>query len=256
MLEPRPAIAPLSSKATRHRTRLIPWLILLLLGLVHFGTSTLAANANSDIKDTHQRLDQIYRKLGLRSEKQPESSDQGCRCLPRDEQRSQPLSRSTRSSPNAAPSFLAYLLVGIVLLLVLWPLYAALRGTLRRTAPPVTAEPEPTAPTSKSTAPSPWRVDLGSCRQLISAGQLAEAYAALHRFTLLGLAAGQWLVLDESTTNWEYVRLLQAHLPLQEVLASVTLAAEQAVLGKIPPPVDHYWLLEQRVSTLPQSDPR
>jgi hypothetical protein len=93
----------------------------------------------------------------------------------------------------------------------------------------------------------PWVVDLSECRRLLAQGKLAEAFAALHRLTLLGLSRLRHLTLDETTTNWEYVRRLVSKPQLRDVLSKVTLAAEQSVLGKSPPGAAQYETLEQLV---------
>jgi hypothetical protein len=55
------------------------------------------------------------------------------------------------------------------------------------------------------------------------------------------------LSLNDTTTNWEYVRRLSSKPALKEALSAVTRAAEQAVLGHNPPGVDRYEKLEQLV---------
>ncbi len=202
----------------------------------------------ADVRDTHERLQRIYKKLGIEreEEKQPKKLDdsEGCN---RDRRSSPaPRVRSPGLTP-AMPPFLGYLLIGIVIVAMLIPLYYALRSSYRD-APKAVAAAEEEEAAAASEAPSgPWRVDLSECRRLLEAGRLAEAFAALHRLTLLALEQRHQLTLDESTTNWEYVRRLASKPALKQMLAGVTLAAEESVLGKRPPDRHVYLTLEQQV---------
>lgn len=233
--------------------RCLPYLVFTLLFLCDY----VAGAAKWDVKDTHDRLDRIYKKLGIEhrpkskgcgwessdAQEKKEEKKEGCGC------EKQASREPVRVSPMRTPAWLGYLLVGVILAAMLVPLVILLvRGGFSEEASSPPAEEEDDEEAEEAGVQrGPWRVDLTHCRELLREGKLAEAFAALHRMTLLALERGQHLTLDEATTNWEYVRRLVSKPSLKQMLGAVTLAAEQSVLGKRPPGVDHYESLERRV---------
>lgn len=224
--------------------RAVPWLVLGLMLVSHH----MAAAARWDVKDTHDRLDRIYKKLGI---DQPKETQQGCGgCEPR-EQQAKPQKRpdSPRVRAPRMPAWLGYLLIGVILAAMLIPLFFVLKNSFsdaRDTRPAPEDEDDEEGDTIVE-ARQPWVVDLSECRRLVEQGRLAEAFASLHRLTLLGLERMRQLILDETTTNWEYVRRLISRPELRQVLSAVTLAAERSVLGQSPPGVERYHELERMV---------
>lgn len=216
--------------------RRLPWLVLLLM-LV----SGHAAGEKWEVEDTHQRLDRIYEELGI---EQPEAAPQESGCQPPERRRIEERPRP-RAAPAAVPPFLGYLLIGIVLAAMLVPLFLMLRNSYReaRSAEePIEEEPEEADTIAGER--QVWRVDVGEARRLFQEGRIPEAYAALHRVTLLTLDGAGLIRLDETTTNWEYVRKLSARPEMRQVLAAVTEAAERSVLGRRPPDAARYQQLE------------
>ncbi len=200
-----------------------------------------------DVKDTHARLDRIYQRLGIKRVQQDVKGkdDQGCGRRGSDEEReSRP---PVRVGTPAMPAGLGYLLLGLILVAMLIPLYLALRSGYGRSSAAAAIEPEPEERPASASPRSPWQVDLAECRRLAAAGRLPEAFAALHRATLLALERSRHLALDETTTNWEYVRRLASRPALRQTLAAVTLAAEQSVLGQRPPGLAEFHALERDV---------
>jgi hypothetical protein len=247
----------MASRVRQHsapRRSLVPWLALtvVLLGgyLATAATKSPAPPSpprTADIQDTHDRLDRIYRKLGLRSDRPVGRDDEGCRCGRG--RRAQPLPKHgpVKIATPAMPPFLGYLLLGVIIVAMLVPLYFALRRSYpsQDTAGQAAAEDED-EPGAEPTR-QPWRVDISEARRLYDQGKLPEAFAALHRATLLALEQARQLSLDETVTNWEYVRRLSSKPELRDTLSAVTLAAEQSVLGKRPPDGSHFMTLEQRL---------
>ena len=148
-------------------------------------------------------------------------------------------------APLALPPLLGYFLVAVILGVVLLPLLISLSRYFRPS--PLKERQTVEKPQDSAPVKHPWQVDLSACRQLVQQGRLIEAFAALHRATLLQLEQHFNLRLEHNTTNWEYVRALASRPEISAVLAEVTRAAEQAVLGKDPPAAALYWNLEQRV---------
>ena len=213
-----------------------------------FMTHQLAEAARWDVKDTHDRLDRIYNKLGI---EQPEEKAQGCGCEPKKkvEQKPRQKEESPRVRAPRMPAWLGYLMIGLILAAMLVPLLLVLRNSFTsegRTELPEEEEEEEEGDTEVDER-GPWVVEVSECRRLLEQGRVAEAFASLHRLTLLGLERMRQLTLDETTTNWEYVRRLISKPQLKQVLAAVTLAAEQSVLGHRPPGVEQYRALEQMV---------
>jgi hypothetical protein len=211
-------------------------------------TTHAAAPKGPDIKDTHDRLDRIYQKLGIKNKPPPEES-QPSGCGGDGERRAADGSAASPRSTPAMPRVLGYVLLGLVLLGMLLPLVYALRSGYRPT-PGVAQTPVEEERPCTTPGRAPWRVDLRQCRHLVEQGRLPEAFAALHRVTLVTLQQADHLTLEETTTNWEYVRRLSSKPDLRQTLAAVTLAAEQSVLGQSPPDKDHYFLLEREVQGL------
>lgn len=193
-----------------------------------------------DAKDTHRRIKEIYKRLGI-EERTEEPA--GCSCG----DPKQPKGEKQQRTQIEMPPFLGYLLVGIVFAAMLVPLILALRSGYRDVR---AASDEEEAPPPEEGGPTrgPWRVDLADCQRLFAAGKLVEAFAALHRATLLALERRGHLALDGATTNWAYVRRLASHPELRRVLAAVTEAAERAVLGGHTPDAARFRELEQLVS--------
>ena len=108
----------------RRRTgRAVPWLVLALMLLAHH-----VAAAKWDVKDTHDRLDRIYKKLGIKEHK--ESTSEGCRCQP--EQKSEQPDKEERSQSTSTPrmpAWLGYLLIGLILAAMLIPLIFVLKNS-------------------------------------------------------------------------------------------------------------------------------
>ncbi len=284
---------------------MLPWLALLLIFV-----SGYAGGAKWDKKDTHDRLDRIYKDLGLDGEeeeqgcnkgREPEEERGGCQgcagCQPKkrckapsgkggagggvagkggegkdgkdgkgkdskdkagkDGKDGKDGKSAAKADPEceeeptklSMPSWLGYLLFGVIIAAMLIPLIFVLRNSYRDKAnQPLQADvelEEPRAPTEA--ALGPWFVDLSECRRLFEQGRLTEAFASLHRLTLLNLEQGRHLTLTETTTNWEYVRRLVSKPALREALSRVTLAAEQSVLGQSPPGPEVYEQLERLV---------
>lgn len=197
-----------------------------------------------DIKDTHQRLERIYARLGIRREvpkQRPKS--RGCDCD------SKPRGGKLRPAPKVSappmlPPILGYVLIGVVLLAMLLPIILALRGRDDQIAVAVAEEQEQEQETSAPPREA-WEVSFAECRRLLLAGRLAEAFASLHRLTLLSLQAAEALELDATSTNWDYVRRLVGRPAERALLSEVTIAAESAVLGKHPPDAARFDHLEQ-----------
>jgi hypothetical protein len=206
------------------------------------------AGRAGDVRDTHERLERIYKRLGIeRTQEKPVKLDEGEGCN-RGRRSGDPAPRArTPGLTPAMPPFLGYLLIGIVVIAMLVPLYYALRSSYRDAPKAVAAAEEEEAASPAAAQAGPWRVDLSECRRLLEAGRLAEAFAALHRVTLIALEKNHHLTLDEATTNWEYVRRLASKPALKQTLAGVTLAAEESVLGKRPPDRSRYLGLERQV---------
>jgi len=196
----------------------------------------------ADVADTHQRLDRIYRELGI--ERAAPQQQPGCG----------PLIRPAEGSSARLPSWLGYLLLALVIAAMLVPLLLALRGALGRQRgdglEDLAAEDEP--PPFEA-----WGVTLADCRALVVRGELAAACAGLHRLALLELERRGQLQLARTTTNWEYVRRLASRPALRQLLAELTEAAERAVLARRPPPEERYRQLEQRLlQQLPAEEAR
>lgn len=153
-----------------------------------------------------------------------------------------------KSQPLSLPPALGYILVGIVFAAVLIPLLLSLRRHLPVT--PIRGAVDPEEPEVTPAVQRTWRVDLSECRGLAEQGRLAEAFAALHRLTLLQLESSIALRLERNTTNWEYVRRLASRPETSELLAEVTRAAEQSVLGNRPPTAELYWQLDGQVEQI------
>jgi hypothetical protein len=237
-----------------------PWLALGLLALCHVAATAasgtaekplaekpLAASRAADVSDTHQRLDRIYRKLGLRDDKPvKQHDDEGCGKQRQPQQGRRPTLGPKVATP-AMPAVVGYVLIALIIVAMLIPLYFALRSSYR--APTAGAEPEAEdEPEPGAACPrEAWQVDLSEARRLLQQGRVAEAFAALHRATLLALERSAHLTLDEATTNWEYVRRLASKPDLRATLSAVTLAAEQSVLGKSPPDGAQFMRLEQQL---------
>jgi hypothetical protein len=222
------------------RERILPGLVLLAMLVAHH-----AAAARWDVKDTHDRLDRIYKKLGIEEPKEPEDSG----CQPRQSKQPQKKKSSPTVRAPRMPAWLGYLLIGVILAAMLIPLILVLRNSFsdsRDERPQLDDEDEEEGDTIVD-ARQPWVVDLSECRRLVQQGRLAEAFASLHRLTLLGLERMRHLTLEESVTNWEYVRRLISRPELKQMLAAVTLAAERSVLGDSPPGVERYQELERMV---------
>jgi len=232
-----------------HRRSALPWLLLSLL----FLSEALAGGRASDIDDTHARLKRLYKELGIeRKTDEPEES-RGCSCLrPKDRGRAE--QQPVRISRRSMPPIVGYILLGAILLALIVPLAFSLRSAWARGQGLATAEPEIEEEEEAAPERTPWRVDLDECRRLMSEGRVVEAFASLHRATLLALQREGRLTLDESSTNWEYVRRLSPDVTLSRTLASVTHAAEDAVLGERPPPADQYWELERQVLALARGE--
>jgi hypothetical protein len=246
--------------AERRRRAVAPWLALGLLALCHLAASAAsrtaeqplpdkptAAPRSPDVPDTHQRLDRIYRKLGLRDDKpvKPRTDDEGCRCKQQEQKPRQRQELTPRVATPAMPAAIGYVLIALIIVAMLIPIYFALRSSYRdpaaRAEPEAEDEPERSAERPREA----WQVDLSEARRLLQQGRVAEAFAALHRATLLTLERSAHLTLDEATTNWEYVRRLASKPELRATLSAVTLAAEQSVLGRSPPDATHFMKLEQ-----------
>ena len=238
----------------RHRS-FSPWLALIVVLLGGYLATAATkpprqapgGGRTSDIQDTHARLDRIYRKLGLRSDRPAvRERDEGCNCG-RPRAQSGPRHQPVKVATPAMPPFLGYLLLGVIIAAMLVPLYYALRSSYssKDTAGQASAEDEdePEAAPERQA----WRVDLSEARRLYDQGKLPEAFAALHRATLLTLERARQITLDDTVTNWEYVRRLSSKPELRATLGAVTLAAEQSVLGKRPPEASHFLQLEQRL---------
>jgi hypothetical protein len=227
-----------------------PLVALAPLLLVHaIASSVIAASAAPDAVDTRARLARVYARLGIdRTPPAAPEEDDGCRCRPRPRSR-EAGARERVPVPNAArmPRAVAIVLVVIIALVMLVPLAFALRRSLRdaERRPAAVEEEERASPAAA--APAPWRADLEGCRRLVAEGRLAEAYAGLHRVTLLELERARLITLDPRTTNWEHVRRLSSRLELRELLSEVTTAAEESVLGARPPAPERYAALERLV---------
>jgi hypothetical protein len=231
----------------RTRSRRLPWLVLTLMLVCHH-----AAAARWDVKDTHDRLDRIYKKLGIEQprEKPPSEGCQGC-APDQEEQKPEKERPPSRVHAPKMPAWLGYMLIGVILAAMLIPLFLVLKNSFSdaRTEKAKPEEEEEEEGDTLVATRGPWVVDLSECRRLVEQGRVAEAFASLHRLTLLGLERMQHLTLDETTTNWEYVRRLISRPELKQVLAAVTLAAERSVLGQNPPGVERYRELESMVLT-------
>ncbi len=202
------------------------------------GVEAAEADTAPDVRDTHQRLERIYQRLGRRHSDKNVPSWLSCNA-------ERPPAKPLKSKTLTLPSLLGYILVGIIFAAVLIPLLLSLRKHLPVSPPRaqvVSEDPGEIAPVVR-----PWRVDLSECRRLAQQGRLSEAFAALHRLTLLQLEQSFGLRLEHNTTNWEYVRRLASRPETSALLAEVTRAAEQSVLGNRPPPVERYQILEQQV---------
>ena len=202
--------------------------------------------AGSDVRDTHRRLDRIYARLGIEGSGQPRGQDSWCTpARERPEQREERRAQSPRP-----PVWVGYVLILATLAGMLVPLFFVLKNSFTRDLARPRPEEEEAGPGPRDDGPrrrEPWLVDPKMCRGLLSQGRLPEAFAALHRLTLLGLQRARHLTLDETTTNWEYVRRLASRPRLMELLTGVTRAAEQSVLGQSPPSVEEYARLEAEV---------
>ncbi len=195
-----------------------------------------------DVGDTHQRIERIYHKLGIEQQREQPS---GCSCG--EPAKPQQQGKQQRSSVQV-PSFVGYLVLGLVFAAMLIPLIRALQSGYREVP---TDEGEELNIDDEAPADEqrrPWRVDLSGCRELADRGELTRAFAALHRATLLALQRRGHLHLDEATTTWAYVRALASKPPLRRTLAAVTEAAERAVLGKSPPGRERFDELDHAVS--------
>lgn len=201
------------------------------------------ADRAPDIKDTHQRLKRIYERLGIKREEAKPQPRRRSGCTPEESKRRGPLAPKI-SAPPALPPALGYVLIGVVLVAMLLPILLALRGRHDPT-PEGGFEQEDAAEDEVSTPREPWEVNLAACRRLLAAGQLAEAFAGLHRLTLLALQQAGVLVLDSTSTNWDYVRRLISRPPERTLLSQVTIAAESAVLGQRPPDASRFDELER-----------
>jgi len=219
----------------------VPWLFIVGLFVGH-----AASAAKWDVKDTHDRLDRIYKKLGIDEPEEEKKSDSWCE--PKEKKREEPREPRRWRAPRM-PAWLGYFMIIAILAAMLVPLFFVLKnsfaGDTTRRSDEEDEEDEEEGPTEVRRGP--WVVDLSECRRLLAQGKLAEAFASLHRLTLLGLSRLRHLTLDETTTNWEYVRRLVSKPQLRDVLSKVTLAAEQSVLGRSPPGAARYEALEQLV---------
>ncbi len=222
------------------------------LQLPHGGKPDAAGRAMAgragDVKDTHERIQKIYARLGIqRATETPKvRENQGCSCQSRDKGKSG--SKTSRPSfrPPALPPILGWILIGIVVLGMVVPLVLALRSGIKDATPPAAADPEGEEDGAIVVdTSSPWRVSLDRCRRLVAEGRLGEAYGALHRLTLIALQHEGHLSLDATITNWQYVSRLLSKPSLRELLSAVTIAAERSVFGHQPPGPGRYRELEK-----------
>ncbi|MCA9666351.1 MAG: hypothetical protein KC503_12210 [Myxococcales bacterium] len=233
------------------RRRLTPWLALLVLALVSAAAqqrleAATPAERGEDVADTHQRLDRIYKRLGIRQVKESKPTG-GCNGDGEADAKKKKSKRSMLSGCGKMPAGFAYVLVGVIIVVMIVLIGMSLRSSYRDRGEPE-QQPELEGEGEAQPAPSePWRVDLDECRRLARAGDLAGAFAALHRCTLLTFEHQRHLVLDQATTNWAYVRQLVSKPELKRLLAAVTEAAERSVLGLAPPELSHFDKLEARV---------
>ncbi len=202
------------------------------------GVKSTAADTAHDVQDTHQRLERIYQRLGRRHSDKNIPSWLSCNG-------GRSAAKPLKSKTLTLPPILGYILVGIIFAAVLIPLLLSLRKHLPVSPPRALVVPQDPGETAPDVRP--WRVDLSECRGLAQQGRLIEAFAALHRLTLLQLEQSFGLRLEHNTTNWEYVRRLASRPETSALLAEVTRAAEQSVLGNSPPPAERYQILEQQV---------
>jgi len=208
-----------------------------------------------DVKDTHERLARIYARLGIERDKAKAPEQRGC-----SSNRQQDTSKEKKPagcgapektgdqlnapSPPMLPPALGYVLIGVVFAAMLLPLLLALRG---RRDPIQTAAPDDHKEDRVEATPAmeSWDVSFAQCRRLLAAGHLADALAGLHRLMLLSLEHSDALVLDATSTNWDYVRQLVGRPEDRSLLSKITIAAESAVLGKHPVDAARYEELEQ-----------
>jgi hypothetical protein len=231
------------------RERKLLLLAALLLPLLTGGAESLGEKPPAaDVPDTHKRLRRLYEEHGIwggpEEKEKSRRMDTGCSGggTPAQEP-GQPVALPSM------PAWLGYTILGIIVAGMLIPLIWMFRNSYRDSAAGKKKQQDQQdqeEPDQDGPRP-PWRVDLSACRKLLQQGRLAEAFAALHRLTLLGLERLQALTLNETTTNWEYVRTLVGQPRVCEALAAVTLAAEQSVLGQTPPGAARYHELEQLV---------
>lgn len=210
-----------------------PWLALSLMFLCHYA----AGGQLEDVQDTHRRLDRIYDKHGIDRGK-ARSAPIGCNC------------QTKQLDKNKIPGWFAYMVTGAIVAAMVVPLIMILVASFRSRNPGEYQGgelPEEKETDSVEDPLGPWHVDLSICRRLMEQGRAAEALAALHRLILEALEEANYIALDGTTTNWEFVQQLDSSPGLRRILAQITLAAEQAVLGQSPPERSRYMDLERLV---------
>jgi len=211
-----------------------------LMFLCHYA----AGGQVEDVQDTHRRLDRIYDKHGI-DRGTAKKAPTGCNWLSERKKEDRKVSWL-----SWIPGWFGYLVVGAMVAAMVVPLILILVASFRDRDPRRDQEIEgPEGPDAGAVEEQlgPWQVDLSGCRRLMAQGRLAEAMAALHRLTLQALEEANYIALDGTTTNWEFVRQLDSSPGLRRILAQITLAAEQAVLGRNPPEPERYTDLERLV---------
>lgn len=223
-----------------------PWGVVVLLVILGFASEVLLAAPEAtqatpaaapqqapEVKDTHQRLKRIYKRLGIRREARDAPKwNTGCGGNERSTKEGGGLEMLPSAPPAAIPAWLGYVLIGAVVVSLLVFVFLGMRQGRRdvQALPSILDEEEEGDPTEALYRP--WRVTLEECCQLASEGKLIAAFAALHRLTLLALQERGDLRLEKTTTNWQYVRRLTSRPKLRRLLSEVTIAAERSVLGE------------------------
>lgn len=206
---------------------------------------------SEDVVDTHQRIDKIYKKLGIKQKKTEYKRHQGCQ----NSQEASPRKKNPSKQLKAPqlPPMLGWVLLAVVILAILIPIvwmvinsYKAHYPEEEKVEHKAIEEDDDHRELIEEEKPL-WEVSLAECRKAFNEGRLVEAFAALHRLALIVLDDKGYLQLDVHKTNWDYVRQLSSRPIYRILLSSLTIAAESSVLGEKPPQPEHYHELEAQL---------
>jgi hypothetical protein len=237
-------------------------LLLVLLGQVDESgsakpsgtTPSPAASAHPpapDVKDTRQRIESIYQRMGIKRKTAAPPKWRGCSA--KDDGEGEVPDLRVNTAPLSMPPWLGWALIALVVGMLLVFIVIGIANNKKQdqgdrdqlgSAADEDERAQPPLPNG------PWAITLTVARQLLAQGKRAEAFAALHRVALIALAQQSMLQLNPKATNWDYVRRLAGKPSLRRMLSELTIAAERSVLGEQPPNEAQFDKLAEELVTL------